>query len=1355
MSAMEQIPRISRATAPLLGLAVMLWALPAHADGLNQIRSLSYTTEEADKDATPGTTTIRIRGSATPTFTVYKLDRPARVVIDIAGAALDTVLTGETEDKATWAVNSWSVGQVSAHPLEGTGREVVRVLVGQARPGTYKVTAQGTDVVVTMTPREPAPPQADAESAARAVAAARAQAARAEAAAEHARAEAARAGRRADAEAKRAADAERLAKLSDARARTQARAGSGAPAGEAKKTRAEAARARKLARASQAEAERARQAAARSDSEAERARILAANSQAEAERARQAAGQAKAEAERMSANAAQARAELERLRGSTRASKAELARAKQAAETARSAAAQAQADAERARQAAGKRDAAAERARQAANQARVEAEQIKKQAAEREAAATLALASAAKSRAEAEKIKKQAAERGAAADRALASAAQSQAEAEKVKEQARARSAEAEKATREAREVKAAAERARAEAEAAQRAAAEARAAAERMKRTAEETRAAAEIARIKAAAEGEAFRKRAEAEAARAAQAIAEARAEAEAAKTRAEERARVADGRMSEAESLMQSAESRLAGAREIERRARAAKAAADKAASEVSERERQAAKAEREAKERQQAAVRAELAAGRYRKEAAAVRSETEAQKLHQRAEAAAQDADKRRAEAEAAARTAENIRRQAEAAAQAAEDRQKQAMTALAAAKQERAEAEAERAAAEERRRQAETLRKQAEARRAEAERKLAAEQAGQRRATSGSQARGKQSGSQARHAGKPAAARAGTASAKAAVAVSKIEFVDQDDTARVVLELSGPAEPKVVSASGRKAILEVTAAEIPAKLERTLDTSRYRGPIKSISSYRDPRQSDRVRVVVELSEPVASTLKRSGTTYYWDFAKPVAAKAGKSTDPARPASTVRTQSYPPPVVGGYGASSAPITQKTVAQLAQRKKKVYRGAKIDLDFKDADIHNLLRLLADVGGVNIVIPDEVQARVTVRLRRVPWDQALEVILASKGLWYRREGNLFRVAPRKQLDAEDQAEAERLANLAKAEAPEPQVFTLNYAVAADLKTQIEPLLSPKGKAEVDTRTNSLIINDIRANRRRIIELLTRLDTQTPQIQIEARIVEARSTFVREFGVQWGGNASASIEGGNATGLIFPSSLGVRGGAVDAQTQSSGISATPPDFAVNLPASVGSGSGGALGVSLGSVGGNFNINLRLSALEDSGSVRIISAPRITVLNNVLAEISQGVSIPVSVISANGVQTQFVPADLSLKVTPHVSQRDCSIQMDLDVSKNEADFVNTGARGDPTILRKEAKTTILIADGETTVMGGIYSRNTGLSYSKVPFLGDLPVFGWFFKNRRENDERTEVLIFITPKITNKAFLRCE
>jgi type IV pilus assembly protein PilQ len=647
---------------------------------------------------------------------------------------------------------------------------------------------------------------------------------------------------------------------------------------------------------------------------------------------------------------------------------------------------------------------------------------------------------------------------------------------------------------------------------------------------------------------------------------------------------------------------------------------------------------------------------------------------------------------------------------------------------------RSKAEQEKLAAEAARRQAEQERLAVQAARSELEQ--------ERRAV--------EAQAKARAPAAPAAAPAATAKqpAKAptrTIAVRDVGFVGAPDAGRIVVELAGAADARVVSTGLRRAELVIDGATLPDALQRTLDTSRFHGPVKAVSTFRDAKQPGRVRVVVELTEPATPRLERIGKALHWSF----------SSERTAPATASRARSIPPPIVGGFGASSTPITQTSVAQLNPGgRRRVYRGTTVDLDFKEAPIHDLLRLLSDVGRVNIVVPDDINARVTVRMKRVPWDQALEVILSSKGLWYRREGNLIRVAPRKQLDTEDQAEAERRRAAVESEAPEPEVMTLNYASSDELAAKLTPLLSPKGKIEVDSRTNSLIVNDLAAHRRRIAALAVQLDTQTPQISIEARIVEARSTYQRQFGIQWGGRATASAATGNATGLTFPSSVGVAGGADDADTNSTGT-ATPSDFAVNLPASVGTGSGGALGLALGSIGGNFNINLRLSALEDIGTVRIISAPKITVLNNTKALISQGVKIPISVVSAQGTQTQFVNADLALSVQPYVSQRDCAIAMDIEVTKNEADFVNTGARGDPTILSKEAKTRILVGDGETTVLGGIYTRNAGLSYSKVPFFGDIPVLGWLFKNRSENDDRTEVLVFITPKITNKAFLRCQ
>ena len=576
-------------------------------------------------------------------------------------------------------------------------------------------------------------------------------------------------------------------------------------------------------------------------------------------------------------------------------------------------------------------------------------------------------------------------------------------------------------------------------------------------------------------------------------------------------------------------------------------------------------------------------------------------------------------------------------------------------------------------------------------------------------------------------------------------VSAIGFKGDEGRGQVDITVDGDAKIELGEVTATHVELIVDNAELAKKLERTLDVSKFGSPVHAVSSFRDRRAPNRVRLVAELSQPSTPTLDRDGSNVHWRFS---------STEQAR--SPIKTTNLPSPIVGGFGAASTPVTQQSVTQVpptTNGRRRIYHGATVDLDFKDAPLHDLLRALSDTGHINIVIPDSIDAKITVRLKRVPWDEALEVILQSHGLWYRREGNIYRIDTQKVLDAEDAAEAARREAALKSEAPSTEVIHLNYASAAELAPLLQSMHSAKGSIEVDSRTNALIINDVAGNRRAIVQLALSLDSQTPQISIEARIVEARSTFTRDIGIQWGGSAIAGANGGNATGLVWPSNVAVTGANTDQQTIATGVAA-PSDFAVNLPAATGSGEGGALGFSLGSIGGNFNINLRLSALEDSGTVRIISAPKITVLNNKTAKISQGVSIPISVVSAAGTSTQFVQADLALTVTPYVSQRDCAIAMHLLVTKNEPDFVNVGARGDPTILTKTASTDMLVNDGETTVLGGIYTRNSGVAYKKVPLLGDIPVLGWLFKNRRENDDRTEILVFITPKITNRAGTSC-
>jgi len=938
-------------------------------------------------------------------------------------------------------------------------------------------------------------------------------------------------------------------------------------------------------------------------------------------------------------------------------------------------------------------------------------------AAERERKAERRLAEAEATLAAARKREAAAARQAAAAAAAEKAVAEreaaallAQAEAERLREQ----SVAAQKRAEEARAAAAAARRSKAS-DAEQKAAAADRAVAAAAQRRADALAAARAAEKRQAEAETSAIA--ADKRRTTAAAAVREAndkRAAAEQARTAALAEARTARDRARAADEARRAAEAGQAEAEERARRATARAATAEKAAD----------AADRRRQQNEQAAARA------AQQRAAEEKALANARDKRQRIEAQTSAAERRLADAELQTKRAAKRHRQAVAAEKRARAKAENADGREA----DKARADLERLAAE----------------RKKTERDLAAQRRAAKKLAAERDQLAKKVDRLSKLASAPAA-KSGQSKGSAAT-VKDISFEHGDQRSSVVIAVDGKARPRVVSARGRKAIVELDDTRIARELERTLDARRFGGPVKSVSSFRDPRDPDTVRIVVDLQRPLRNTIERRDGAYYWSFHNDGRRVEAQPAPKRRARRRART---PVRSAVGLGAST-PITNQTVAQ-SSRRRKVYRGRKIDLDFKDADIHNLLRLLADVGGVNIIIPDEIRANVTVRLRNVPWDQAMEVILASKGLWYRREGTLIRIAPRKVLDAEDKAEAERLKSLAQTEAPEPEIFTLNYAQANLLRAQLAPLLSPKGRIEVDLRTNSLIVNDIRANRRRIIELVSRLDTQTPQVQIEARIVDATSNFNRQIGIQWGGNFTASSATGNATGLIFPNSVRVGGAADDAQTATAGLgdNVTAPEFAVNLPAAIGSGSGGGLGFTFGSVGGNFNLALRLSALEDRGSVRIISSPKITTINNVEAIISSGVSIPISVISANGVQTQFVNADLSLRVTPSVSQRDCSVSLAINLTNNQADFANTGARGDPSITRSEAQTTLLVGDGETVVVGGIYTRNTAYQVSKVPFFGDLPIIGAFFRNRTETDDRSETLIFITPKITNRAFLRCD
>jgi type IV pilus assembly protein PilQ len=299
-----------------------------------------------------------------------------------------------------------------------------------------------------------------------------------------------------------------------------------------------------------------------------------------------------------------------------------------------------------------------------------------------------------------------------------------------------------------------------------------------------------------------------------------------------------------------------------------------------------------------------------------------------------------------------------------------------------------------------------------------------------------------------------------------------------------------------------------------------------------------------------------------------------------------------------------------------------------------------------------------------------------------------------------------------------------------------------------------VDTRTNVLVVRDVAENLDDAEEMVRSLDSQTPQVLIEARIVEATTSFSHDVGIQWGGSVVMSSATGNPTGLVFPHDMSIAGGATGAGAPTQGLSpfannVPNPNFVVNFPAPAGLGQGGAIGLSMGSLSGNFNLAVRLSAFETTGHVRIISSPRILTLDNHTATISQGTSIPFSQVSASGVQTSFQEARLSLTVTPHVTN-DGAVNMQVAISRDEPDFNQRSARGDPTILKRTANTQLLVQDGHTAVIGGIYTRNTGRGYDQVPFFGEIPIIGWFFSHSQTRDGRNELLIFLTPRIVNRS-----
>jgi type IV pilus assembly protein PilQ len=480
------------------------------------------------------------------------------------------------------------------------------------------------------------------------------------------------------------------------------------------------------------------------------------------------------------------------------------------------------------------------------------------------------------------------------------------------------------------------------------------------------------------------------------------------------------------------------------------------------------------------------------------------------------------------------------------------------------------------------------------------------------------------------------------------------------------------------------------------------------------------------------------------------APPVAAPAAvRRTQPTTTQRSPQAAQAPQPEPQAPQPSAPPVLQGPQSQqISVGQEKKYVGHPISMDFQGVDLRSVLRTFAEISGLNMVIDPDVQGTVDIVLTDVPWDQALEVILRGNALDYTVDGSIVRIARMDTLRKEQDARTQLQLSAANAGALSVRTYTLSYAKAEQAAPLVQKaVLSPRGNVQIDSRTNTLIITDLPARLDTVSQLLTTLDRAEPQVEIEARIITTTREFARALGVQWGFNGRVTPEIGNTTGLAFPNngSLGGRTGGLqgavgnDPRAGDNDLAGTAVNLGVPAATS-------AIGLAMGSINGAFNLDVALSALERTGKGRILSTPRVTTQNNVEAEITQGVQIPVQTEANNTVTVTFKDAALTLKVTPQITAANTVIMQITLENASPGQLVDTGTAQIPSIDTQRAITKVQVSDGMTTVMGGIFVSREQTSQDRTPVLHRIPFLGWLFKRDSQIDESRELLIFITPRI---------
>jgi type IV pilus assembly protein PilQ len=539
----------------------------------------------------------------------------------------------------------------------------------------------------------------------------------------------------------------------------------------------------------------------------------------------------------------------------------------------------------------------------------------------------------------------------------------------------------------------------------------------------------------------------------------------------------------------------------------------------------------------------------------------------------------------------------------------------------------------------------------------------------------------------------------------------------DNSGRIVVDLANNQVGVDIRQQGQNLVVEFLKTSMPEGLRRRLDVIDFGTPVQTISTF---QTGDRVRMVIEPKGNWEHSAYQSDNQFVIE---------------------VRTQKVDP----------AKLTQGVG----------FNGEKLSLNFQNIEIRSLLQVIADFTNFNIITSDSVAGAVTLRLKDVPWDQALDIILQAKGLGMRKTGNVLWIAPKEELSAKEKQDFESKAAIQNIEPLKTQSFQLNYTKAAEIALQIQPngssttagargLLSSRGSVISEPRTNQLFVTDIPSKLEQVQELITKLDIAIRQVLIEARIVEAEDTFGKSLGVKWGGSDLTGIRGGQAGTQVTGGANGGNrlafGTSYEAVTGTTGETSggSGGGQLLNLAATSLAGfSPASIGVSLfSSVAGRF-LNLELSALENDGKGKVVASPRIVTADQTKALIEQGTEFPYTVRDKDGVSTtNFRKASLKLEVTPQITPEG-NIILDIDVNKDsKGELTSSGFA----INTKRIKTNVLVENGGTVVIGGIFLLEESDGETKIPLLGDVPLVGNLFKTKTRTYAKRELLVFISPKM---------